>query len=272
MNIAALVIVYKPDTFDVFKNIEKYIGFVDKLIVWRNSNDDFLYQGEGEEKVFYMGTGENEYIAKPLNWAMGWCYENGFEWLLTMDQDSTWENFGGFLHKVREKNDDETIIYAPCVNHIIDEENDFIEVESVITSGALHNVAKVKKLGGFREDYKIYWVDGEFCYWSRVNNYKIRVLPNFKMKQEFGKASKGMFGVAIANYSAIVYYHLFRNMIWMRREFGEAVAMKTILYTSFIYFRSILFGEKQKIKKIGSVCKGFIDGLFKQYNPRLKKL
>lgn len=270
MKVAAIVITYNPDPAEVERNIKQYIDVVDRVIVWRNSADDFVFKGEGAEKVVYMGAGENEYIAKPLNRAIDWCLDNGVEWLLTMDQDSTWMDFAGFLEKVKEQDHTQTIVYAPSVNCHAVLENEANEVESVITSGALHHVGRTKMLGGFREDYQIYWVDGEFCYWSRMNGYKVKVLRDFEMKQQFGRESKGPFGVSIANYSPLVYYYLFRNMIWMRREFRKGVSSKTMMYTSFIYVRSIVLGEKQKVKKLFHVVKGMVDGVFRSYMPRIK--
>ncbi len=56
---------------------------------------------------------------------------------------------------------------------------------------------------------------------------------------------------------------MFRNMLWMRRDHKTNPSIKTILSSSQMYLRSILFHEKNKLKKLGAVCRGTFDGCFK---------
>lgn len=270
MKVAAVVIVYKSNIEEVQTNIEQFILSVDKLIIWRNSPETIAIAERYLDKVVFMGLGNNEFIAKPLNTVVEWCHENEFDWLLTMDQDSTWANFDGFWNTVKHYTDTDVVIYAPNVNSTIQEDEPRVAVKSVITSGSLYCVKKLRQLGGFREDYQIYWVDGEFCYWAGLHQYKIYVLPNFNLTQKFGKETTGAFGVFVANYTAIVYYYLFRNMLWMRREYGEGVSIKTIFYTSKIYILGIIVGESQKLTKLRMVFKAFYEGLFSRIETRRK--
>ena len=266
--IAAIVVLYNPDIEDVFKNIRTYCKTVDKVLLWRNSPVTISVPSDMRDIILLMGTEKNEYMARPLNYAIDWCLENGYDHLLTMDQDSEWVNAAHFISRALSLPDKDIAQISPyVVGQYAKPEADY-DAESVITSGSLVDVQVAKKLGGFREDYKIYWVDGEFCYWARINGYRNRVLHDCFLIQKFGKQTKTLFGFTTSNYSPIVYFFLVRNMLWMKREFPEGVSIKTICYTLMYNVRGILLGEKNKLRKIHSINKGIFHGLFLKISKR----
>lgn len=258
MKIAACIILYHPQEELLRKNILAIKDNIDVLILYGNSPDDCPIP-ELNIPVVRLGTGVNQYIAKPLNECFRYCEQEGIEWLLTMDQDSVWEDFGGFIETARKHIEDNIILFAPAVNHNLSTDTDYLDIEYTITSGSFCRVSSVLAIGGFRESYKIYWVDGEFCHRARKAGYRILALPKYNLCQQFGEFSKGH-GF---NYSPTTYYFMFRNMLWMRRDHKSNPSLKTILYTSQMYLRSILFHEKDKFKKLTSVCRGTFDGCFK---------
>ena len=266
--IAAVVVVYHPETEEVFKNIRSYAGVVDMLLLWRNSPEELVVPEDLASKVILVGECQNNYIAKPLNYALEWCSRNGFEYLLTMDQDSEWVNAGHFVSRALACAEKDIAMFSPYVIGQYEKPKADYDAESVITSGSLVNVSIANKLGGFREDYKIYWVDGEFCYWARHNGYKIRVFSDCSLLQKFGRQTKTLFGFTTSNYSPIVYYFLIRNMLWMRREFPKGLSIKTILYTLMYNVRGILLGEKDKVRKIHNINKAILHGLFSHIDKR----
>jgi len=271
MKIAAIVILYYPNIEEVENNIYQYIDFVDKLIIWQNSPEMISFSHVYDDKIVYMGEGRNEYIAKPLNMAIDYCMKGSYDYLLSMDQDSTWKCFPCFKSYISNCNEKNVVIYAPNVNNVYQKCSSPIEVESVITSGSLYNVSLTNKLGGFREDYKIYWVDGEFCCWARLNGFKIKVLTQCYLKQNFGNETKAIGGFFAANYSPIVYFFLIRNMLWMRREYHNTPSLKCVCYTSLLYVRGIILGDKHKFRKLSMIFKGYIDGVFHSFNKRIKR-
>lgn len=265
---AALIVLYHPRIDEVIDNIRTFADAVDKVLVWRNSEEDIVIPADLESKLILMGEKKNVFIAEPMNKALDWCIQNGYDYLLTMDQDSKWENASYFIAKALSSEDNEVAVFAPyVVGQYAKPETDY-NAESVISSGSLINVSIAKALGGFREDYKIYWVDGEYCYWARINGYKVRVLHDCSLVQRFGKQTKTLFGFTTSNYSPEVYYFLIRNMLWMKREFPKGVSLKTILYTLMFNLRGIILGEKHKIRKIHSINKAIVHGLFHSYASR----
>lgn len=271
MKIAAVIIVYHPDRDLLLADISAIYDSVDVLYLWRNSVIGFDIPEDFLGKTVLCGDESNEFISKPLNTVLSMCREEGYDYLLTMDQDSRYLDFPKMGEYVRGKEyDGNVVIYAPNVNGVVRGDADVHAAETVITSGSLLNVDAAVKLGGFREDYKIYWVDGEFCTWSRANGYRIEILTSIRMEQQFGTQSKGLFGCTAYNYSPSTYYYMFRNMLWMRREYPEGVSMKCILYTTKMYVLGIVFGkEKDMLKKLGRVIKAFADGIFKKYEARI---
>ena len=266
--VAAVVVLYHPIFQEVLDNIRSYASAVDKILIWRNSSEELFIPSDLDGKAIIMGNGKNDYMAKPLNVALEWCITNGYDYLLTMDQDSKWKNARYYVDRALFLAEDDVAIYAPyTVGQYEKPEQDY-DAESVITSGSLVNVKIASRLGGFREDYKIYWVDGEFCYWARKNGYRIRVLHDCCLIQQFGKQTKTLFGFTTSNYSPFIYYLLIRNMLWMRREFPKGVSIKTVLYTLMYNLRGIILGEKNKFRKVHSINKGILHGLFSSFEKR----
>lgn len=266
--IAAVVILFHPVFDDVLDNLSTYASIVDKLLLWRNSPEPIRIPPYLAKKTIILGDGNNEFMAKPLNQAIEWCYNNGYDYLLTMDQDSKWVNADYFISRALSSKEDNIAIFSPYVQGQYTRPKDDYDAESVITSGSLVSIQIARSLGGFREDYRIYWVDGEFCYWARLNNYKIKVLHDCTLLQRFGKQTKTLFGFTTSNYSPIVYYFLIRNMIWMKREFNDGVSVKTLIYTLIYNLRGILLGENDKIRKVHYINKGIVHGLFRHFDHR----
>lgn len=269
--IAAVVVLYHPQAEEVMKNIRSFAGSVDKVLVWKNSSEEVEIPADLAPKLILTGAGKNDYMAKPLNAALEWCAQNGFDYLLTMDQDSEWDNAAHFVERALSSKEEDIAVFSPFVMGQYEKPDADYDAESVITSGSLVNVRIARELGGFREDYQIYWVDGEFCYWVRHNGYRIRVLHDCTLIQRFGRQTKTLFGFTTSNYSPTVYYFMIRNMLWMRREFPKGVSVKTILYTLMYNIRGILLGEKDKFRKIHGINKGIVHGLFRKISRRTAK-
>lgn len=266
--IASIVVCYHPDGNTFVSNLLSYSHAVDKVLVWRNSPEQLDIPESLKEKVIFLGTGENQFMAKPLNVALDWCEANGYDYLLTMDQDSQWVNAAYFIQRTTDQAEVDVAVYSPYVSGQYAKPDADYDAETVITSGSLVNVRIAKKLGGYREDYQIYWVDSEYCYWARHNGYRIRVLYDCELKQKFGHQTKTLFGFMTSNYSPLVYYFIIRNMLWMHREFPEGANTKCVLYTLMYNIRGIVLGEKNKLKKLHKINCAIFSGLFGKFEKR----
>ena len=268
MKTAGIVVAFNPYKDDFLRNLRSYSESVDKILVWRNSEMTFRIPEDIQDKIVLCGNCFNEYLAKPYNYALKWCVENGFDFLLTMDQDSAWRDFRIFMDKVESLGKEDVAIFAPNPNGSFPADKEVLPVDYVMTSGSLCNVRIADGLGGFREDYQIYWLDSEFRCCARRNGYRIEVLTDSYLEHHLGHSTRIAFGYTTSNYSPEVYYFIFRNMFWMRREYRDNPCMKSIIHYTIFYFRGILLGERQKGRKFSRIAKGICDGLFKPFDRR----
>src|SRR5450759_761467 len=176
--LSAVVITYYPIIDNLVKNIKRYIDFVDKLIIWENTpiydRDKYRILINGyKDKIVFLGTKQNEGIAYALNRSVEWSIENKFTHILTMDQDSYWDNFEFYKQKILKFfNVSEIGIFAPVIYE--NQKRSFPEltyVKDAITSGSVYDLDMIKEIGLFREDFFIDAVDLEYCYWAKQNGY-----------------------------------------------------------------------------------------------------
>lgn len=178
-----------------------------------------------------------------------------------MNQDSMWIDCNLFVEKSLNSGIKDVAIFAPYVAWKTEEPSEDYDAETVITSGSLVDVSIAISLGGFREDYKIYWVDGEYCNWARDNECRIRVLHDCRLVQQFGRQTRTLFGFLTSNYSPVVYYFMIRNMIWMHREYPDGVSYKCMAYTLLYNDKGVVLGEKNKMKKLWMTIKAVWVGI-----------
>ena len=116
MKILAVSVVYNPEEELLLRSVASYADAVDAVWIWRNSPlpealETALKQFEG---LSLQGNGENAGIAKALNAAARYARENGYDALLTMDQDSVWHELDRFLAAIKAPGAPEGF-YAPVV-------------------------------------------------------------------------------------------------------------------------------------------------------------
>ena len=283
--LSAVVITYYPREDELIQNIKQFINHVDALIIWENTpllerENYHVVLPEFKNKIIYLGTKKNEGIAYPLNRSIEWSIKNKFTHILTMDQDSCWDNFGYYKFKISEYSNISDIgIFAP----VIYEKNkrvvgDLSYVKDAITSGAVYKLKMLEEIGLFREDFFIDAVDLEYCYWAARNSYKTAVLGGAYLKQKYGKSTEHKFlnkTYRPLNYSAFRIFHIVRNHIFLWKEFPELSGFeKNRIIQVYILKRmkEIVLFEKNKIKKLFSVFKGFLFGLLGIGEVRRRKV
>ena len=77
----------------VLENINTYINELDRLYIFDNSeNSNESLFNSFDEKVVYISENQNMGIAYALNQGANHAIEDGYSWLLTMDQDSRYKS------------------------------------------------------------------------------------------------------------------------------------------------------------------------------------
>lgn len=271
MKLAACVVLYNPDD-DVFNNIDTYSQFVDMLIVVDNSivkNDFLIHQIENscKNKLVYINNNGNLGIATALNLACDKATSLAFDWILTMDQDSSFINFEHYIECLKsiEKEENVALLAANTTRNTMEQipsnpTFDYEEKFSVITSANIINLTYFNKIGRFNDKLFIDLVDHEFC--IRINIAKLRILyfKDVLVEHALGEVhlrrncftGKKRYKT---EHNAQRAYYIARNYLYVskkyRKYFPKEIGMLHILNIIYIHdVTKILIYEPDKFNKI----------------------
>lgn len=268
MKFAGMVALYNPtkENIDLVNNYKKCL---DKIYLIDNSDKDNSSLIENDEKIVYIPNCENLGIATALNIAANKAIEDGYKWLLTMDQDSIMtENVLKKLQDYVINNDTSNIgIVSPYHDIGTRPANKDVMVEEmpeVMTSGNLINLDLFQIVGGFKDWLFIDLVDIEYCFNLRKNGYKVLRLNNAVMEHHLGnlKIHKILFkSFVCSNHNSIRRYYMFRNVFYVSDMYkkiypGYCRYLRKVQYGQIRYV--ILF-EKDKLNKLKMMFKGYRD-------------
>lgn len=276
VTIAGTVVLYYPPD-NLISNIESYIQFVDALYVIDNSEQpDPAIECKliRFPKIVYQANNRNLGIATALNIGAKMAIEQGYTWLLTMDQDSRFTD-NAFFDCFRYIYDLSTVAIISPYHFDIDPQNSqdlykYKELDIVMTSGNLLNLLLYQKLGGFNDKLFIDEVDHDYCLNAKVNGYRIIIFPNIRLVHELGANKevrwKGKQEV-ISVHSAKRVYYLTRNNFYLIKKYNRYYPqlMQTRFKNFLILCRNIVFFEEDKLPKMISILKGSIDFLRGKY-------
>ena len=198
MNIAGVVILYHPDMELLLANIQSYNTGLKQLYVYDNSETKTPGIEEAlikiDPSIQYKFFNTNEGIAKRLNQAIEQASLNRYDFLLTMDQDSSFK--AGDFEKYK------SLIQSTAYNHVaqfgVNCQPDFTqskeqpeEALTLITSGSILNLSITKNIGSFKEDFFIDFVDAEFSYRVIQNGYINLMFSNIVLNHALGTLVEG---------------------------------------------------------------------------------
>lgn len=265
MKILSIVFSYYPKENLLNNNVCAFINHVEKVLIWENTPDTekCQYRFIVHDKVEYCGDGINS-ISHALNYAWHYAQENGFDYLLTMDQDSVWENFQLFLARTVYSEYAPVGIWTP---QVIERKlnNDYEEILQPITSGMLIKTDFISNIGGWNEIFSIDCVDDEFILKARLKGYKTYIIKDTRLKQNFGTPyQKNIFGRTrtLRNYPPKRLFNIFKNNIILIRLHPDVDYIRKNFRKSWLlYIIIIVLFEKDKKAKIVAVIKGIVAGL-----------
>jgi rhamnosyltransferase len=225
--VAGVVILYYPDTHNLYSRIESYSNDLDKLYIIDNSEQPFELIKKFD-KVSYISDRENKGIANRLNQAAFLALKENFDWLLMMDQDSYFapknitnylkcvNNFPGFDVAQFGVQFDSQVSQSPKCTPV--------EVTQLITSGSLLNLSLFKEIGEFNEDLFIDQVDFDYCYRAILKGYKNVQFKNIFMHHNLGtttvhKSLKSYKNTARSLHSPMRLYYMTRNYFYISSRY-----------------------------------------------------
>lgn len=268
MKLAAMVTLYNPNK-DNINNIKEYINEVDIIYLIDNSDNDNSFLLFKSDKINYMPNYKNLGIAAALNIACNKAIENGYSWILTMDQDSklSKSSLSKLKTFVENNNMKDVGIVSPYHNvetNRIKSADKIEECLDVMTSGNLLNLNIYAKVGGFKEWLFIDDVDIEYCLNLNKNHYKVLRLNDVLLDHTLGatKAYK-LFGKKIicSNHVPFRRYYMVRNMLYVYDMYHHIFPefCEHIKRVQKGQIKNILVFEKNKIKKLYMMFKGYKD-------------
>ena len=198
MNIAGVVILYHPDLELLSANIQSYVSGLKQLYVYDNSESKTLGIEEALTKINpsiqYNYFNTNEGIAKRLNQAMDQAALHQYDYLLMMDQDSSFK--AGDFEKYKtfiQSSDYQHVAQfgVNCQPNFTQPKEQPEEALTLITSGSVLNLSLTKNVGPFNEALYIDFVDAEFSYRVIQNGHLNLMFSNIVLNHALGTLVEG---------------------------------------------------------------------------------
>lgn len=271
--VAAGIVLYNPDIERLRKNLMSISNQVEKIFLVDNASDNLIEIKELLKQFSdwdLIVNEENKGIAEALNQLFKSAEASGFQWMLTLDDDSVCDkNMVSSLCKCIHK--EQIGIICPLA------EDDKMqrkrnsskicveEIADCITAGSLTKIAAWREVGGFDSRMFIDFVDIEFCLRLRIKGYKILRVNNVCVHQQYGNIT-GSFSILgkkfyLFGYSPVRVYYSVRNQIYyMKKHWKNINVGKQLLYL-FGYIGKRLIFEKNRVKSFAAVCRGVKDGV-----------
>ena len=276
--VAAIIVSYNPDS-NLFDSINLLLNQVEKVIIVDNGSKEKYVKyikSINEDKIEIILNKENLGIATALNIGVRKALENGYEWILTMDQDSkaSPDMVKKMFNVYNSINREERKVILSIFPNFVDERIQSIEensnmnsyeyVDADITSGNLLRKEVFEKVGFFDDSLFIDLVDTDFCMRLNEKGIKMIKIRDAVLYHSLGesKTIKGILGsFNTSNHSALRRYYMTRNRfyIWEKYKGLNSFTLnrdKKLFKKEFV---KIILGEKDKVNKIKMVLRGYKD-------------
>lgn len=304
--VCAVLVSFHPDA-GLPARIARILDQVGALVLVDNGSSEaalgMLEPLAADPRISLVANGKNLGVAQALNIGTRRAAERGYEWALLLDQDSVLDagmideliavhaSFpdparlavlgAGFrdVHRPDSETADPPAAGTPLPAGTprgggAPGEPAWEEVESVITSGSLLSLATLERLGAFREDFFIDYVDADFCFRARAQGYRVIRTRKPLMSHAIGASSRhAILGIHrwTSNHSAERRYYIARNDTVMLKEHADLPwgvwALKS-LGRRVRTCKKIVLYEDSKLRKVGAVAHGWWDGVRGHLGPR----
>ena len=265
--IAGTVILYNSD-WSVINNIETYINQIEKLYVIDNSDQpdtELVQQFDRLTTIQYISNNGNRGIAYALNRAADLALQDGFQFLLTMDDDT---NLPSDAVDIMRRFLDNSTDYIGMISGVhsanLVTNKPWRAVLYTMTSGNLLNLQAYQQVGPFRNDLFIDHVDHEYGLRLNAAGFKVIELPALRINHQLGRSVPiGLWAKTFISHTPVRAYYMVRNG-WVvaaayRKQF-PAFKWQAMVWIAKEWLKTILF-EDQKIRRLGLLWRGTVDAL-----------
>lgn len=289
IKIGAEIVTFNPDISKLEANVKNVVNQVDQVVLVDNGSDNLqdVKNLANDFNVEIVSLNQNKGIATALNSGMKHFRENGFTWVVTLDQDSLLpENAIINFKNTRQFNDRDTAILAAQYDDknwdttvrnqkLYDVDAMPIEKKIVITSGNMVKIDAWRKVGGFDEWLFIDQVDFEFNARLHLTGYKIWQVNSVVMSHEIGSAVKNGWlarmllfkkNSALMQHSPFRVYYMQRNSLVYDKRYPTLRTRRWPLwFMGIVRLRPVLLSDTPWTG-LAAGLKGMFDGM--KYNPK----
>lgn len=290
-SIAAVVIAYHPPAH-FLQNVLSYAAFVDVVYVFDNSTPAAELQALcHNSNIKLITNSDNLGIAVNLNRAARMAIDAGYQWLLTMDQDSSFSTgmFDAFLNCAYNYPDRENVaLFGPSYEQVMQCTTCTpVVVTNLITSGSLLRLQHYSVIGDFDENLFIDSVDFDYTVRARLKGLSLIRFDNIFLQHNLGttvhrSAVKSLYLKKKKKtvHNPLRCYYMYRNMLYLSKKLGTAApeavrdlrsTVKGILKANFFYgrFATEMMGYLIKAKRDYAAGRmGRIQGVSYQYQSQ----
>jgi rhamnosyltransferase len=286
MNSYGLIFVLYQPTEEFLENLAKARAFCPNMVAVDNSPeaDPGLHQCLREQGILIIFNRNKGGLAGAYNRGAEVLLEQSCEVIFLLDQDSDIDAlfFEKMMQACRELDTDEFLVgpkiyeinlekcmpvfqpgkYLPKRLRIDDQNEGMFSSLCIISSGSAISAAAYRKLGPFREDYFIEYIDIEYSLRAVSQNVPVYMNAAVTMRQTTGKIERHG-DKYTTNHVAWRRYYGARNAVhclYLHRASWGLHWVSGLL--AFLQVLQVLQYEPQKLKKITAITCGYLDGLF----------
>ena len=286
MNSYGLIFVLYEPTEEFLENLAKACAFCPNMVAVDNSPaaDLHLHRRLREQGIEVMHNCNRGGLAGAYNRGAEVLLERLCEVIFLLDQDSDIDAsfFEKMMQACRELGTNEFLVgpkiyeinLEKCMpafqpgKHIpkrlaIDDHNEgMFPSLCIISSGSAISAAAYRKLGAFREDYFIEYIDIEYSLRAVGQNVPVYMNAAVTMRQTTGKIERHG-DKYTTNHEAWRRYYGARNAVhclYLHRSTWGLHWVSGLL--AFLQVLRVLQYEPQKLRKVTAITCGYLDGLF----------
>lgn len=283
-SVCAVVVAFHPDP-ELETRLGAILPQVRSLVVIDNTPETVRRRRISlpeltDANVCLIENTENIGVGAALNQGLEHAQRQGYEWLLTLDQDSRChEDLVVTLLAARQTCDSSPVIIG---SNYLDPRNgvtkvksegtpEFVDQKTVITSGTLVDVRFAGAIGGFRSDYFIDQLDHEFCLRARVHGGSVVISRKVVMTHSVGEAGGAWLPMLghLPNHSPSRKYYVARNSLvtiarYWRSEPDWCLRRAIRLFLGIIL---AVILEKQRLDKARAFAAGILDATNGRMGP-----
>ena len=268
MKVMALLVTYNPDIAELRRCIESICDQVQGIMLVDNASkkfEDIELCGKNYD-VNILRNKKNLGIAEALNRGFDYARMHGYDWVLTLDQDSYCTY--GIIEKFKKYTNDDNVGIVSALeidrNSVKKKRIGFVceEIDRCITAGSLIRIVAWEKVNGYDTRLFIDYVDFDFCMRLRIAHWKILRVNTAIIINSLGKSTNRRLlfhNVSVSNHSISRVYYLVRNWLYYIVQYHKNLNVLKELTKMLMYCIKTIVFSKNKSLVFKTIIKGMKD-------------